>query len=484
MGDRYQKKTATVLGSLLIGLIIVSFAFSGYESMRSSPNVVASVDGLPIKIREYSMEYDRQLQFYKQFMGGGNLSSKQLEALNLKERVLNSLYRQKLMVRLAEYLGVEPGEEEIKVEIKRQPYFQTNGKFDLELYKKVLSYNQLTPLDYEEDVTLGIKVKKLQSILREVPVSKVYLGEVEKYKKQRVDAKIVQFPHRSLRNKIPVSQKELVAFLADEKNIARVKSIFEEKRNEFSQQEMIKARHILIKDFAKALEKVTELAKKVTTKNFAELANKNTEDPSGKGKGGDLGWFPRGKMVPEFEKVAFSQRVGTISAPVKTDFGYHLIYVEDKRPFVEAKFDKFKDQIAKELIQSGKHDELKKLIAQTGQRIKGLLESNNIAAIEKMKKDYELKIEINANINRLDGSTGQIQLRKEQTNAIFSSQNEKSFLFDSPVDTTIVKVFPPKSKKEEKKDVELSYVFAQKLQEEMLQKLGESVRIKDHKVIR
>ncbi len=89
----------------------------------------------------------------------------------------------------------------------------------------------------------------------------------------------------------------------------------------------VKASHILVKKRSEA-EKILEELKKGA--NFAELAKKHSECPSRK-RGGDLGWFGRGKMVPEFEKAAFSLKKGELSDLVKTQFGYHLIKVTDTK---------------------------------------------------------------------------------------------------------------------------------------------------------
>ncbi len=98
---------------------------------------------------------------------------------------------------------------------------------------------------------------------------------------------------------------------------------------------------------AAALKKIqelqAELAKPTVTNvpaRFAELAREFSDCPSGKRAGGDLDFFTHGQMVPEFDKVAFTQEVGKVSAPVKTQFGYHLLLVTDKKAAVEAKGDK------------------------------------------------------------------------------------------------------------------------------------------------
>lgn len=89
----------------------------------------------------------------------------------------------------------------------------------------------------------------------------------------------------------------------------------------------VKASHILVKKRSEA-EKILEELKKGAS--FAELAKNHSECPSKK-RGGDLGWFGRGKMVPEFEKAAFSLKKGELSDIVKTQFGYHIIKVTDTK---------------------------------------------------------------------------------------------------------------------------------------------------------
>jgi peptidyl-prolyl cis-trans isomerase C len=89
----------------------------------------------------------------------------------------------------------------------------------------------------------------------------------------------------------------------------------------------VHAAHILVKNDKKAKEVLDKLSK---GQSFAEMARKYSQCPSSK-TGGDLGWFGKGRMVPEFEKVAFEGEKGKVLGPVKTQFGYHLIKVLDKR---------------------------------------------------------------------------------------------------------------------------------------------------------
>ncbi len=123
-----------------------------------------------------------------------------------------------------------------------------------------------------------------------------------------------------------------------------------EKKNPFNEEETetgeVKARHILIchsesercesertKEEAETF--AGEVRGKATAENFEELAKEFSDEPGADEQGGDLGWFYRGMMVPPFESVAFVQEVGTVSDVVETQFGYHIIFVEDTKPAVE-----------------------------------------------------------------------------------------------------------------------------------------------------
>jgi peptidyl-prolyl cis-trans isomerase C len=105
----------------------------------------------------------------------------------------------------------------------------------------------------------------------------------------------------------------------------------------------VHARHILVKTKEEAEGIIKELDGGA---KFEDLANKHTTDPSGKTSGGDLGWFGPGQMVPEFEKAAMALEPGSYTKePVQTQFGWHVIKVEDKRPKQPPAFEQVKDQI-------------------------------------------------------------------------------------------------------------------------------------------
>lgn len=150
-------------------------------------------------------------------------------------------------------------------------------------------------------------------------------------------------------------EKEIVNYLKIKKLLGskvkvtdeEISKYFEENKESFNQAEQVKASHILVEDEAKAKEIKAKLD---AGEDFAKLAKENSTDEGTAAKGGDLGYFPKGKMMPEFEAAAFSMKVGEISDPVKTDYGYHIIKVTDKKEAKEAVLADHKEEIKDTLL--------------------------------------------------------------------------------------------------------------------------------------
>ena len=111
--------------------------------------------------------------------------------------------------------------------------------------------------------------------------------------------------------------------------------------------EEVRARHILVE----SKEKARELFEKVAYgTDFAELAKQHSKDPGSKDQGGDLGYFSKGQMVPQFEEAAFKLQKGEVSQPFETQFGWHIIKVDDKRTGQAVPFDTVKERIVGAII--------------------------------------------------------------------------------------------------------------------------------------
>jgi peptidyl-prolyl cis-trans isomerase C len=166
---------------------------------------------------------------------------------------------------------------------------------------------------------------------------------------------------------------------------AAMHKVYDEAVAKVPDEQEVHARHILFRAAAgdeKAGKAAEDKAKAVLARlnkgeDFAKIANDLTEDPSGKANGGDLGYFAKEQMVPEFANVAFSLDKGKVSAPVKTQFGWHVIKVEDKRTKPKPTYDQVKPQLEQFVVRKAQAELVTKLRAE--------------AKIEKMYKVEEPK---------------------------------------------------------------------------------------------
>ena len=194
---------------------------------------------------------------------------------------------------------------------------------------------------------------KKKGILKSAEYKKEYKKLEARMKKELA----IQVWQKKVLDSIKISNKEL-------------KNYYKKNIDEFRQKETVHARHILVKTEAEAKKIINELkplsGEKLKEK-FIALAKKESTGPSGK-NGGDLGYFAKGQMVPAFNDKVFSMKKGTITLkPVKTQFGYHVIYLEDKKPSMTRSFDEVKPFIEQRLkmekfkeVMKNKMDKLQK----------------------------------------------------------------------------------------------------------------------------
>jgi peptidyl-prolyl cis-trans isomerase D len=462
--------------------------FTGYETMKGTPGAVAQVGSYPIKGREYDNEYRRQINFYKNaIFQGKELTAKDIERFGIKKAALQNLVQAKTRLIFAERTDQHISPDAIKKTVKEFEFFQTGGQFDITRYKGLLSRNNMTPADFEDDMKNDLLGQAGDAFMSNVAISKNYLSDMRRFKELRYDAHILEITKANIKPTLKVSSKEISSFLAGAANKARVESLFKQRKESLGKAEKVTARHILIKGADdKSLKKANDIAKKLTVKNFKSMANKYTEDTSGKKNGGKLGEFGRGRMVPEFEKVAFSQKVGTISKPVKTNFGYHLILVEKRTAAKSALFSKYEKEIAKELVRDEKNKEIDTIMADLKSKAMMALKSGNFAAIKSMTKKYKAKYDENVEVNRFDGNKGTVTLEKDQMKTIFASMaKEESGTLDVSKGQKIQVITYRKNYNKDlpafdydKEKSGLQRALSDKRKQDILKTISESVKVK------
>ena len=169
--------------------------------------------------------------------------------------------------------------------------------------------------------------------------SKEYKEEYKKLEERMKKELAVQVWQKKLLDGIKVSEKE-------------ARKYYNENKEEFNEPQSVHARHILVKteeEAKKIIAELKSLSGEALKAKFIKLAQEKSTGPSGP-KGGDLGYFTQGQMVPAFNDKVFSMKKGTVTLePVKTQFGYHVIYLEDKKSAMTRSFDEVKSFIEQRL---------------------------------------------------------------------------------------------------------------------------------------
>jgi peptidyl-prolyl cis-trans isomerase D len=485
MKNAFANKISYFILTFIFLIITASFLFSNFDNFSmGSGQQVATVDGTPISVKEYSVALNRQVEFFNQMMGGQGMTQKQMEQMGIKQSVLNGLIQQKLVLNTADQMGIVVSLDEIKNEIKSMSYFKTNGQFDVNLYKNMLQGNGYTPTQFEELVGNDLKQKKLDELFNSTLISENYVKDVTRFKNNQVTVQGVKIGRQSLSPLVSISEQEISDFISKAENQKSLEAAYTDNLTKYNKPEEVKARHILISgEDSKSLEKIKAIRSKVTVKNFSEMAKKETQDPSGKTNGGDLGWFASGRMVPEFEKVAFGMKKGEISEPVKTQFGYHIIFVEDKKAAEIKPLESVKSELAKIEIQKTKAQDLDKLLKSTGEEIQALLAKNDFSAVESISKKVDGQIYKNIEVNQFDQSLTTTSLAPQEADQIFKAQDNTILNFGNPGTIFLVKVIGHKTGSEKTPD-ELkaevgnqNQLYSRKVREELIKALNNKAKI-------
>ena len=213
--------------------------------------------------------------------------------------------------------------------------------------------------------------KKVQE---QVDQMKAQVGGEEQFNKSLAEAGIAptEYAHR-VRDNIIIREAIQIAVDKEVKiSPEDAKAFYDKNPDQFKQPELVRASHILIRvpanasdDVKKAKLAQIEAARTLVKNggNFADVAKKVSEDPGSAQTGGDLGFFPRGQMVPEFDAAAFSLKTNEVSEVVTTQFGYHILLVTGRKPAQTMPFDEVKTELTQYLKQRKGNDVTRTYVA-------------------------------------------------------------------------------------------------------------------------
>src|SRR5712691_39741 len=365
-----------------IAFYIPSFLDTTSTSVgASASDVVATVNGKDIKGLDFQRRYQSQIQAYQQ-QYGGSINEQLLRQLGVDQQILQQMVDEQAALAEAERQGIRVSDEELAQQIFSIPALQENGRFISEQRYEQLLASQQPPMsksDFEENLRRSMMIEKLRSALTDwMAVSDADVEREYKNRNEKVKLQVVALTADKFRDKVTVSDADVAAYygahtaeyrkgeqrkirylLIDRDQMRSrvtitpqdVESYYKANVQQFQTPEQVRASHILLKtdgkDEAAVRKQAEDILKqaKAPGADFAALAKKHSEDDGSKATGGDLDYFPKGRMVPEFEQAAFSMQPGQISDLVKSQFGFHIIKVVDKKPAATRTLEEVRPQI-------------------------------------------------------------------------------------------------------------------------------------------
>jgi peptidyl-prolyl cis-trans isomerase D len=377
---RHRRWLFGFLWLVIIAFIILYIPAFAPDEEQGLALTVAQVADRKITLGEYQRSYLRQRQMY-QSMYQGRMNDEMLRRLGLEEQALQGLVDERILVLEAERLGIRVDDETLMQRVATAPDFQQDGRFlGADEIKKRLERSGVTVKEFEDSFRNGILRERLVSLVTDsVHVSSAEAENEFRRRNEQVKAEYAvvtadntgltasdeevraRFEANKDAHRIP-ERRVLSYVVIDAPSLApRVTltdrdllSYYEANRDEFQQAEEVCAIHLLVKVKAApdakdghSEDEARQLAQSALAEirlggDFAAVAKRVSEDAGSAAQGGDLGCFPRGRMVPEFDNAAFALAAGEVSEVVRTSFGYHVIKAVSRKdetvpPFAQVK---------------------------------------------------------------------------------------------------------------------------------------------------
>jgi peptidyl-prolyl cis-trans isomerase D len=374
-----------------LGILIIPFAFFFVPSNNvtlagiAPDTTIAEVEGETITVGEFQRRYNAQLQQYRQAYGG-QINEQMLRQLGIDQQILQGLVDDQAVLAEARRQNLTVTDVEVRQRILSLPAFLENGKFIGETrYRQLLSSQQvpLSTREFEDSLREAILAEKLRaSVTGWITTTDADVDQEYRQRNEKVKLDLVPLTADAFRSQVTVQDADVQkrfdankeAYRIGEKRKVKygllevdkvrqtvevpdadVQAFYEQNKPQYTTEGRVRASHILLKtdgkDEAAVRAKADELLKqaKAPGADFAALAKANSEDEGSAVNGGDLNYFGRGQMVPEFEQVAFTLKSGEISDVVKTTFGFHIIKVVDSQPETTRSVEDIKPEIVDQL---------------------------------------------------------------------------------------------------------------------------------------
>ena len=355
--DKFTGWIAIVFIGLLSMTLVISFGNMDQTPLQD--DVVITVNGEEITLFEFQEEFSNKLVEFQDLLGD---EVPEVLEQTIKESAAEDLIIRRLLLDYLSNRGYRVSPEYVAELIRTNETFLLGGVFDIENYKAILASQGVTIEQFENDLRLQLEINQLRrGFIETAFITNTEFTQFIELQMQERSGQLLTIDSSRFMDQVEIDPAEvseyyesnLDLFQSNEEvdveyleiNIEDVaqqvefsaddlREYYENNLDRFVTNEERKSSHILIAidddtTDEQAAELIEDIQSKLDTETFEDLAKEYSDDPGSAAVGGDLGWAEPGLFVPEFESALFSMNVGEISAPVKTDFGYHLIRMDD-----------------------------------------------------------------------------------------------------------------------------------------------------------
>lgn len=419
-----------------VGTIFYSWGMGGRFEGRTG--VLGTVNGEEISLAEYDRSFDNLVNFYRdQFQS--QFSEDMVERLDLKNSALEAIIQKKILLMEAEKQNIRVSDAELADRLLSNPNFQKDNRFSRSMYERFLTFNRMSAQEFEKNQRQLLLMEKVEGFIKDnTHVSDAEVRSAWKKENRKIKIKYAEFAKDYYQSQITPTDQQLQEYYEAHKREFEIptqikvqyvkltpdevrddiqiyeediKDYYENNKADYFIEKQYKARHILFRaegNFlpdadipaddkekklneaeAKAKARAEEILKKLKGENasFALMAKKHSDDTMSGENGGDLGQFPKGTMVPEFEAALEAMKPGDISGPVKTPFGYHIIKLEE----VQEQRVKPLDEVKADIVEKLKGMKARQRIRRIAKKIFSAAQKNDDLAQAAVEYDRSVK---------------------------------------------------------------------------------------------
>lgn len=378
-----RDRSSGVFAWVIAALIIIPMAFWGvqeYASTEAQPTIIEVGDQ---KITQQAFQLQLANEQSRAAQENPELASSEFFNSDLfKRQVLQNMISRSLVEDLAAQHNYRIGDKQLAELIKQSPVFQIDGKFDKTVYETYAASQGYSKTQFEQNARSSNRIAQVASGYQQSAL--VLPDEVRELLEIQAEQRtfdLIKINKNDFIDSVQVSEQDIAAYYADNQeqfmfddrmsisyvelslddiaatitvDPAELEEIYQDNIDSYISPETRSASHILLstsgdQDEDEQLAKAKALIGQLNDgTDFAELAKENSQDPGSAANGGSLGAISRGEMVPEFEDAAFNLELGEISAPVRSQFGYHIIKIDSIDGGVAQEFDEVKFDIEQE----------------------------------------------------------------------------------------------------------------------------------------